>query len=54
MVACLSLLGGTNNITLRKVNVNTYGFDKLHMDEDLMENKLFQIIDQFNEKKVFI
>ena len=26
-----------------------YGFHKLFMDKDLIENKLYQITDQFNE-----
>ena len=42
----------SNNITLRKVNVKPYGFDKMYMDKELIEDKLYQIIDQFNERKV--
>ena len=42
-----STITGSNNITLRKVNVNPYGFDK-----DLIEDKLYQIIDQSNEKNI--
>ena len=35
----------SNNITSRKVNVKPYGFDKMYMDKELMEDKLYQIID---------
>ena len=43
---------GSNVITLRKVNVKPYGFDKMYMDKELIEDKLYQIIDQFNERKI--
>ena len=42
----------SNNITLRKVNVMPYGFDKMYMDKDLIENNLHQTINQFNERKI--
>ena len=42
----------SNNITLRKVNVKPYGFDKMYIDKDLIEDRLYQIIDQFNEIKI--
>ena len=41
---------GSNNTTLRKVNLKPYGFDKMYMDKELIEDKLYLIIDQFNEK----
>ena len=40
---------GSNNITLRKYNLKLYGFDKSHMDEELIE---VIIIDQFNKRKI--
>ena len=39
---------GWNNITSRKVNVKPYEFDKMYMDKDQIENKLYEIIDEFN------
>ena len=42
---------GSNNITFKKLNVKPYGFDKMHMNTELIEDKLYQIIDQFNERK---
>ena len=46
-----NIIIGSNNITLRKV-VKTYGFDKMYTDKELIENKLYQIIDQFSERKI--
>ena len=43
---------GSNNINFRKVNVKPYGFNKMYMDKELIEGKLYQIIDQFNERKI--
>ena len=47
-----NIITGSNNITLRKVNIKPYGFDKMLMDKELIEDQLYQIIDQFNEKKI--
>ena len=44
---------GSNNITLRKVSVKRYEFDKMYIDKELIEDKLLQTIDQFNERKKF-
>ena len=43
---------GSNNINFRKVNVKPYGFNKMYMDKELIEDTLYQIIDQFNERKI--
>ena len=42
----------SNNITLRKVNVKPNGFDKMHLGKVLIDDKPYQIIDQFNERKI--
>ena len=44
-----NLITGSNNITLIKFSVKRYGFDKMYIDKELIEDKLCQIIDQFNE-----
>ena len=44
---------GSNNITLWKVRVKRYEFDKMYFDKKLIEDKLLQIIDQFNDRKKF-
>ena len=47
-----NMLTSCNNITLRKVNVKSYGFDKIYMDKELVEDKLYQITDQLHERKI--
>ena len=47
-----SIITGLNNITLRKVNVEPNWYDKMCMDKDLIGNRLYQSIDQFNERKI--
>ena len=38
-----------NNIN---VNVKPHGYDKMYIDTDLIEDKLYQLMDQFNERKI--
>ena len=45
LIGINNLIPGSNNITLRKVNEKSYGFDKMYMGKDLMKDKLYQIID---------
>ena len=47
-----NIITDSKNITLRRVNVKPYGFDKMYMDKELIKDKLYQIIDQFNEGKI--
>ena len=47
-----NIITGLNNITLRKVNVEPNWYDKMCMDKDLIGNRLYQSIDQFNERKI--
>ena len=37
-----------SNIILRK----PYGYDKMYMNKDLMEDKIYQLTDQFSERKI--
>ena len=48
LIKISNLILGSHNVTLRKVHVKPYGFDKMYIDK----YKLFQIIDQFNERKI--
>ena len=41
-----------NNITLRKAYVNIYSCDKMYISKDLTEDELYQLIDQFKERKI--
>ena len=45
-----NIITDSYNITLRKVIVKPDGFDKVYMDKEVIEDKVYQIIDQFNEK----
>ena len=47
-----NIITGSNNITLRKFNLKSYGFDKMYIDKELIEDKIYQIIHQFNERKI--
>ena len=47
-----NIIAGSNNITKRKFNVKPYGYDKIYVDKDLIEDKLHQLIHQFNERKI--
>ena len=47
-----NIITGSNNFILRKTNVKPYGFDKIYMDKDLIEDKLYQLIYQFSERKI--
>ena len=35
-----------------KVNVKTCAYDKIYMNKGLIEHNLYQLIDQFNERKI--
>ena len=52
MIEKKHIITGSNNIPLRKVKVEPYGFDKMYMDKELIEDKLYQLIDQFNERSI--
>ena len=47
-----SIITSSNNITLRKVNVKPYRFDKMYMAKELTKDKLCQMIGQFKERKI--
>ena len=52
MIEINKIIHSSNNVTLRKVKVKPYGFYKMFMDKELIEDKLHQIIDKFIEKKI--
>ena len=51
LIEIKNIMTGSINITLIKVNVKPYVFDKLYMDKQLIEDNLHQKMDQFNERK---
>ena len=52
LIATKDIITGASNITLRKVNAKSHGFDKVQIENDLIEDRLYQITDQFSEKKI--
>ena len=47
-----NIITRSNNITLRKINAKPYGLDKMYIDKELIEDNLYQIKDQFNERRI--
>ena len=47
-----NIITGLNNINLRKFNVKTWGFYKTYIDKDLIEDKLYLLINQLNKRKL--
>ena len=47
-----NIITGLNDLSLRKVNSKPYGHDKVCIDKHLIEDKLYQSIDKFNERKI--
>ena len=47
-----NVITGSNNITLRKINVKPHRYDQMNMDNELIKDKMYQLIDQFNERKI--
>ena len=45
-----NIITGSNNVTSNKVNGKLWGYNKMYMDIDLMEDNLHELIDEFNEK----
>ena len=52
LIEIINIIVCSNNITFRKVDVKLNRFDKMYMDTELIEDKLYQILDQFNERKI--
>ena len=48
----INIIIGSNNITLTKVNLEAYRFDKMYIDKDIIKDELYKIIDQLNERKI--
>ena len=47
-----NIITSSINIIFRNVNIKTHGFDKTYIDKDLIKDKLYQIMDQFSERKI--
>ena len=51
LIDIYSIISSSNNITLTIVNAKPHGFEEIYMDKDLIEDKLYQLIDQLDERK---
>ena len=46
-----NIITDSQNLFLRDVNVKPAGFDKIHLDKTLIEPALYELVEQFNERK---
>ena len=47
-----NLINSLNNVTLGKVNTKPYGCDKIYMDENLIEDEQYQLLERFSKRKI--
>ena len=47
-----NIITDSQNLFFRDVNVKPAGFDKKYLDKSLIEPALYQLVDEFNERKV--
>ena len=47
-----NIITDSKYLFLRDVNVKPAGFDKMYLDETLIEPALYQLVDDFNARKV--
>ena len=47
-----NITADSKNLFLRDVNVKPAGFDKMYLDKTIIEPALYQLVDEFNERKV--
>ena len=52
MVKINNIITGSNDIPLINFNLKPYRFNIMYMEKDLIEDKLYQMINQFIEKKL--
>ena len=48
LIDIANITTGSNDINLRKFHVKSYGYEKIHMDKDLIKYKLFGTLIQEN------
>ena len=52
LITLNNIITDSQNLFLREVNVKPAGFDKMYLDKTLIEPALYQLVDQFNERKL--
>ena len=52
LITLNNIITDSQNLFLRDVNVKPAGFDKMYFDKTLVEPALYQLVDEFNERKL--
>ena len=52
LITLSNIITDSQNLFLRDVNVKPAGFDKLYLEKPLIEPALYQLVAEFNERKV--
>ena len=52
LITLNNIITDSQNLFLRDVNVKPAGFDKMYFDKTLIEPALYQLVDEFNERKL--
>ena len=52
LITLNNIITDSQNLFLRDVNVKPAGFGKMYLDKSLIEQTLYLLLDEFNERKV--
>ena len=52
LITLNNIITDSQNITLRDINVKQGGYDKTYMDKFLIKRALYQLVDEFNDRKL--
>ena len=52
LITLNNIITDSQNLFLRDVNVKLAEFDKMYFDKSLIELALYQLVDEFNKRKV--
>ena len=52
LISLNNIITDSQNLFLRDVNVKHAEFDKMYFDKSLIELALYQLVDEFNKRKV--
>ena len=52
LIGINNIIIGSKNVTLRKVIRKPCGYIKMYLDKDLIEDKLYKLVDQFNKRTI--
>ena len=52
LITLNNIITDSQNLFLRDVNVKPAGFDKMYLDKTLIKSALYQLVDEFNERKL--